>query len=79
MKGDMLFGREQRLKQSLYLVTDTLMEVMSLNSCDYIKTGVICDVVSFASFEYVERLVKTERGMRKQRRNYKKLVETLGE
>ena len=55
------------------------MEVMSLNSCDQIKSGAVRDVVGYASFEYVERLVKTERGMRQQRRNYTKLVETLGE
>ena len=55
------------------------MKVMSLNSCDEIKSGAVRDVVGFASFKYVERLVKTERGMRQQRRNYTKLVETLGE
>ena len=55
------------------------MKVMSLNSCDEIKSGAVRDVVNFASYEYVERLVKTERGMRQQRRNYTKLVETLGE
>ena len=37
------------------------------------------DVIGYANFENVERLVKTERGMRQQRRNYTKLVETLGE
>ena len=50
-----------------------------MNSCDNIMTGAVRDVVCFGGFQHVERLIKTERGMRHQRRNCIKLVETLGE
>ena len=50
-----------------------------MNSCEYIMTGAVRDVVCFGGFEHVERLIKTERGMRHLRRNCRKGVETLGE